>query len=105
MRSDLIEAYRIISGQHEVDTNCYCSLCPTKSMLSTPNCTTTTRGNSKKLQIHNATKARQHFFDNRIAKFWNDLPESAVCSENVESFKNQIDKYFGHLKHNPDFHY
>ena len=105
MRSDLIEAYRIISGQHEVDTNCYCSLCPTKAMLSTPNCTTTTRGNSKKLQIHNATKARQHFFDNRIAKFWNDLPESAVCSENVESFKNQIDKYFGHLKHNPDFRY
>ena len=74
-------------------------------MLSTTCCQTTTRGHSKKLQIHNATKVRQHFFDNRIAKFWNSLPDSAVCAENVDSFKNQIDKYFGHLKHNPDFRY
>ena len=104
MRADLIEAYRIINNLHEMDTNCGCSKCPEKSMLSINPCRST-RGNSKKIQLQHTSKERLHFFENRIVKFWNNLSESAVSSKNVTIFKNHIDKELGHLKYNADFLY
>ena len=104
MRADLIETYRIITGQHIIDTNCHCSLCPGKSMLS-PSLSGSTRGNTKKLQVHDATKVRQHFFANRIVHFWNQLSESAVNSKNVDVFKSHIEKEFGNFKHDINFRY
>ena len=104
MRADLIEVYRILTDQHEVEKSCQCSKCPRKSMLSVVTCGST-RGHSKKLQLQHASKERLHFFENRIVKFWNSLSEAAVTSKNIDIFKNHIDKELGHLKYNPDFLY
>ena len=104
MRADLIEVYRILTNQHEIERSCQCSKCPHKAMLSIVTCGST-RGHSKKLQLQHASKERLHFFENRIVKFWNSLSEAAVCSKNVNIFKNHIDKELGHLKYNPDFLY
>ena len=104
MRADLIETYRILTSQHIIDTNCHCSLCPEKSMLSA-SLSGSTRGNTRKLQVHDATKVRQHFFANRIIQYWNQLSESAVNSKNVDVFKNHIEKEFGNFKHDINFRY
>ena len=104
MRADLIETYRILTSQHIIDTNCHCSLCPEKSMLSA-SLSGSTRGNTRKLQVHDATKVRQHFFANRIIQYWNQLSESAVNSKNVDVLKNHIEKEFGNFKHDINFRY
>ena len=53
-----------------------------------------TRGH--KLKIHTprtGSVTRRKFFDIRVIDKWNSLPESVVCSENVNMFKNKLDAY------------
>ena len=103
-RSDLIETFRILNGIHEVDRNCYCSVCPGKMMLS-PSLSQNTRGHERKLQIHDATLARQNFFENRVSALWNSLSRQTVTSKNVNIFKNNLDKDLGHQKYDFKFSY
>lgn len=103
-RADLLETFRILTDQHKVDTNCYCSICPSKSML-TPSIYTSTRGHSKKLQIQAATGARENFFENRVAKLWNNLSEETVSSKNINIFKNNLYKEIGNTRFDFTFSY
>lgn len=103
-RADLLEAYRIISDQHQVDTSCHCTKCPQKSMLA-PTLSTITRGHSRKLQIQAATGARQNFFENRVDQLWNQLSEQTVLSQNVNLFKNNLFKDIGHTRFDFNFSY
>ena len=103
-RADLLETYRIISNQHQVNTSCHCSQCPNKSMLAPALCTTT-RGHSKKLRIQVATGARQNFFENRVSNLWNKLSENTVSSKNVNVFKNNLFKEIGHTRFDFTFSY
>ena len=36
---------------------------------------------------------REHFFSNRIVPHWNKLPSEAIEANNVNIFKNRIDKH------------
>lgn len=103
-RADILETYRILNNQHEVDTDCHCTVCPTKSML-TPSTYTSTRGHSRKLRIQAATGARQNFFENRVSKVWNNLSEQTVSSKNVNTFKNNLFKDIGHTRFDFTFSY
>ena len=90
-RADLLEAYRIINGIHEVDQTCSCSRCPQKQMF-TPALQTSTRGHSKKLQIQEATGIRKHSFSARVSKPWNSLSQKAISATSVNAFKNHLAK-------------
>ena len=103
-RADLIETYRILTDQHKVDTDCCCSMCPSKTMLS-PSIYSSTRGHSRKLQIQAATGARENFFENRVAKLWNSLSESTVSAKNINNFKNNLFKDIGHTRFDFNFSY
>ena len=103
-RADLLEAYRILGGQHQVDTYCHCSLCPNKSMLS-PSICNITRGHSRKLQLQAALGARTNFFENRVDKMWNKLSENTVSSKNVNIFKNNLFKEIGNTRFDFTFSY
>ena len=103
-RADLLETFRILTDQHKVDTKCYCSICPSKSML-TPSTYTSTRGHSKKLQIQASTGARENFFENRVSKIWNSLSEETVSSKNINIFKNNLFKDIGNTRFNFTFSY
>lgn len=103
-RADLLETYRILTDQHHVNRECYCSQCPTKSMLA-PTLNTITRGHSKKLQIQPSTGARQNFFENRVCNIWNSLSEKTVSSKNANIFKGSLHKEIGHTRFDFKFSY
>ena len=103
-RADLLETYRIVTNQHHVDTDCHCSVCPTKSMLA-PTLSSITRGHSKKMQIQPSTGAPQNFFENRVCKIWNNLSEKTVSSKNVDVFKNNLFNDIGNTRFNFVFSY
>ena len=56
---------------------------------------TKTRGHERKLMTRLAHKdCRKFFFDNRVVQEWNSLPRDVTTSQDVESFKKNLDKFF-----------
>ena len=52
-----------------------------------------TRGHSLKLKVERAKyDLRKYSFPVRIVNVWNALPDEVVLSENINSFKNRLDK-------------
>ena len=54
-------------------------------------------GNNYKLyqgQLH--YNLRKFSFSNRVIKLWNDLPDAVVGAENLNGFKNALDKFWFH---------
>ena len=46
---------------------------------------------------HVNTNRYQHFFVNRVANTWNNLPANVVSLETVNSFKNALDRHFSNI--------
>jgi hypothetical protein len=93
LRGDMIEAYKIISGQYDT-----CSVVSIQM-----NTYFNTRGNKFKLYPNNVSNnVRKHFFNNRIINVWNSLPDNIVTVKNVNAFKNLLDKFwnFQEFKYN-----
>ena len=96
-RADLLEAFRIINQQHNIDTDCSCTQCPGKAMFNpAPDTSHTTRGNSKKMYVHCATGKRKNFFATRVTPAWNSLSEATVTSRTIEQFKRNLKADIGH---------
>ena len=56
---------------------------------------TKSRGHEKKLMTRLAHKdCRKFFFGNRVVQEWNSLPQDVVTSQDVESFKKNLDRFF-----------
>ena len=102
-RADLLEAYRIMNGIHDIDTSCYCSLCPGKQMFP-PALSQSTRGHHMKVQIQHATGGRQHYFSSRTAHLWNNLSLKTISSKNINIFKNNLSQELPN-KYNYNFSY
>jgi hypothetical protein len=86
VRGDMIELYKMISGIYNKDVS-----------LNFNYATTNLRGNKYKLyqgQLH--YNLRKFSFSNRVVKLWNDLPDMVVAAENLNCFKNALDKYWFH---------
>ena len=96
-RADLLEAFRILNNQHDIDLSCNCTICPGpgKSMFE-PGRVTFTRGNSKKMYVHPATGPRQNYFATRVAPMWNYPSERTVNSATIEEFKRNLRTDIGH---------
>jgi len=54
-----------------------------------------TRGNYYKLvPQHCKYDLRKHYFANRVVPVWNSLPNNVVMAENINIFKNRLDKFW-----------
>ena len=94
LRGDMIDAYKYTSGIYQTTY-------PNLELYSGRE----VRGHSKKLAKHQVhLKVRSNFFSERVITTWNDLPESVVCAETVNSFKSRLDKHWADhpLLYNPD---
>ena len=40
----------------------------------------------------------KYSFKNRVVDEWNSLPQDIIGAPSVNSFKNQLDRYFVHVK-------
>ncbi len=84
IRGDMIEVYKIIHEIYDPD-----------AALSLPRTIGPTRGHSLKLFQQRSTKdIRKNYFTNRVVKIWNSLPDDVVKAPSVNSFKNQLDKFW-----------
>ena len=54
-----------------------------------------TRGNSWKLTVMRCRfDLRKYCFTNRIVNMWNSLPDNVILANNVNHFKNRLDKHW-----------
>lgn len=90
LRGDMITVYQICTGKIRID--------PKKLFAPSP-ANSATRGHPRKLLVPSSNKAsRRQFFSVRVVNAWNSLPEEIVMSENTNTFKNKLDKYWEDLK-------
>ena len=88
-RGDMIEVYKILNGAYDSKH--------TNSLLKINH--SNTRGHPFKLTKESVnTNLLRNFFSNRIINHWNSLPEKAVLSSSVNSFKTSIDQHWSHLQ-------
>ena len=53
-----------------------------------------TRGNSRKLTAMRCRfDLRKYCFTNPIVNMWNSLPNNVILADNVNQFKNRLDKH------------
>ena len=91
-RGDLIQQFKIFKGFDKVKWSH-----PPQPKIRVENMESLmrTRGHSFKYTKENLSPSfRSNFFNNRIANVWNNLPEAAVNSRTVNSFKAHIDKIY-----------
>ena len=85
LRGDMIETYKILNGFYDTDV-----------VPSLPrNYDSRTRGNFLKL-LHMRPKfdLRKYSFSSRVVGAWNSLPDSVVLCLSINSFKNNLDKFW-----------
>ena len=87
MRGDLIEAFKILNGFTNYGESWF-------------NISNTTG----KLIITDTNKRKRNFFANRVATYYNKLPNSIKLSSSVNMFKNNLDNfrnlYYNEITHN-----
>ena len=82
-RSDLIELYKMIHGFSGLPFDKFFTFAPY----------TATRGHSQKLaKRHSNTDIKMFSFSARVINRWNSLPQDAVDSTSVNSFKGQLQR-------------
>ena len=83
-RYDLIETFKIMKDIYKTDKN--------KMFRMKMN---QTRGHEFKIfKNHTRLNTRKYFFTQRVINDWNKLPKIATEAENVNQFKNAIDREF-----------
>ena len=89
LRGDMIEVFKITHDLYDPLT--------TKSLFKFDLDTKTRTNGFKIKKQHVNTNRYQHFFVNRVANTWNNLPANVVSLETVNSFKNALDRHFSNL--------
>jgi ribonuclease P/MRP protein subunit RPP40 len=85
-RGDLIEAYKLLTGKENIDSNQF-------FQLATKDCGL--RGHTLKLfQQRSRLNVRKFFFSQRVVGPWNRLPQHVVDAPTVNTFKNRYDRFY-----------
>lgn len=85
VRGDMIEVYKLTHNLYDVTV--------TPSLPR--NHDTRSRGNSFKLKVSRCRyDLRKYSFCNRVTSVWNSLPDYVVCSVSLNSFKNNLDRFW-----------
>ena len=87
LRGSMIEVYKIFHVYDKAATPCL--------PLSNVN----TRGHDFKLfySRSNNEHPKSHSFNQRVVRPWNSLPENVVNANNINTFKNRLDKHWENL--------
>ena len=90
-RGDMIEIYKIASGKYDPEITDFLKWrndCTTR-----PSC----RGNQQKLFTQRPRlDLRKYSFSVRATALWNSLPDSIARANNINTFKNRLDKHWSH---------
>ena len=82
-RGDLIQTFKVLKGIDKVDYRKFFRL----------NAVSRTRGHSLKLsKSRSRLEIRKNFFSQRVVNSWNNLPQTVVDADSVNSFKNLLDR-------------
>ena len=88
LRGDLIEAFKIMKVFEGIN------MCDFFSLSKT-----VTKGHNLKICKSGFNlDIGKYSFKNRVVDKWNSLPQDIVDARSVNSFKNQLDRYFVHAK-------
>lgn len=93
-RGDLIETFKIIRGFYNLDCSEFFKFVADVHQYPTTGHNMRIRANH---YSYRNTDRQKNWFCDRVATTWNSLPQAAVDSESVNSFKNAIDIYL-HLQ-------
>jgi hypothetical protein len=94
-RGDVIEVYKLLHGMYQTSEETHLCLLEGRSMVTT--------GHGYKLdKLRVSTKLRENFFGARVVRMWNRLPDDVVSAASLNSFKNQLDRHWGHLIYKED---
>ena len=94
LRGDLILIYRMVNNNIGLQLSDFFSMSIYNS----------TRGHPHKFfKPHAITRTRSNFFAVTNIDEWNNLPESVIGVESINSFKNQLDQHFSSLMFNIDW--
>ena len=86
-RGDMIQVFKIVTGKDRID----------QDKLLPPSTVGRTRGHSQKLMKRRSRlNLRKHSFGLRVVDDWNSLPDWVVDAEDLNGFKNQLDKCWRH---------
>jgi len=84
----MIELYKIITGKY--DSNCSLQLYLCSELVYA----SVTRGQYKLVPQHCRYDLRKYYFTKRMVPVWNSLPNEVVMADNINIFKNRLDKFW-----------
>ena len=94
MRGDMIQVWKTLHGQVDVDPS-------TLFTMANANSSQRTRYASYHLNVakpRHKSNVRKNFFGVRVCDGWNDLPNSVRESSSLNSFKNNYDNWAAAIK-------
>ncbi len=84
IRGDMIEVFKIMNKHYDEEAS-----------VHLPEAVGVTRGHIMKLFHRRCDKdLRKFFFSNRVVSVWNTLPNEVVTAPSIDSFKNELDKFW-----------
>ena len=83
-----IELYKIITGKY--DSNCSLQLYLCSELV---HASVTRRNYYKLVPQHCKYDLQKHYFTNRLVPVWNSLANNVVMADNINIFKNCLDKF------------
>ena len=88
LRADMIEAYKILTGEHDEGIS-------PKLKLRAAVTTVNPRHHSLALyQERSMLELRKNLFTQRIVPIWNSLPQHVIEANNMETFKSRLDAHW-----------
>ena len=96
-RGDMIETFKTMNGFNRVDKNKWFFLTQENARETRRTASVTESGTEKKTHVLDQECARleirKNFFNVRIVKDWNNLPEEVRRQKSVNGFKNAYDRW------------
>jgi len=90
LRGDLIETYKILTGEEKIASD----------QLFQKATTTELRRHSLKLYKKSSRRElRKHSFSQRIVDHWNKLPDDVVSAATISTFKRRLDTWMDRYGH------
>ncbi len=84
-RADMIQTYKILHNEYDLD----------KTVFFKPPADARTRGHPHKIfKERVVTSTRSNFFTSRVVELWNELPVDVVTAANIDSFKENLDRFW-----------
>ena len=86
----MIEVYKLLTGRYST----------IERLLKLTETVRSRRGHHLKLEKRFRLQIRKHSFPIRVVNPWNLLPKHVVLAPTLNTFKNRLNRYWGHFQYN-----